>query len=104
MSDGSAAWAAALHQLEQELDALEHAVSEGHEVVAGWTPPTDLGPLPDQLRSRAESLHRRIDRATARVRAGRDEMLAQRQDVSRRRTAVATYHGVARETDRHQTA
>lgn len=102
LTDG---WVGALARLQQDLDSLDRALATGAEVVTlPWTPPTDLGPIPDELRLRAEELLGRIHRSTEQMRVAQSELAGQRQDVDRRRAAGAAYHGIARETDRHQTA
>ncbi len=98
-------WESALARLQDDLDALDRALASGADVVTlPWTPPSDLGPLPDRLRERAAALHARIGRSTARLREAQTELAGQRRDVDRRRQASAVYHGVARGTDRHRTA
>lgn len=98
-------WVGALARLQQDLDALDRALATGAEVVTlPWTPPGDLGPIPDDLRLRAEELLGRIGRATERLRGAQAGLAGQRQDVDRRRAASAAYHGIAREKDRHHTA
>jgi hypothetical protein len=46
-------WTALLDELEQELSD-----AAGDDPRPVWRPPADLGPLPDELRARAEALAR----------------------------------------------
>lgn len=57
------AWAAALDDLERELERAEHlAAASAVEELADWVPPTGLGPLPHHLVARARAL---VDRQQA---------------------------------------
>ncbi|MFC4062439.1 hypothetical protein ACFOWE_29415 [Planomonospora corallina] len=60
--DWHAAWSAALDALEMDVAAVEEMLSGDHRtqevpaVTGAWTPPTDLGPLPLDLRPRADAI------------------------------------------------
>lgn len=78
MSDGTAAWSAALDRLESDTTRLETtepgaAVPESEP----WTPPEDLGPLPVELAPRARDLLARqrfvVDRLTAALTGNRQQ-------------------------------
>jgi hypothetical protein len=51
-------WAAALTELELDVDAAERVLTSAHLPPGrrAWVPPTGLGPLPAPLRDRAEAL------------------------------------------------
>jgi hypothetical protein len=86
-----AAWAAALDELELDIERAEallsrdHSVRDAHtdELLQGvtWTPPGDLPPLPAELVDRARAV---LDRQTA-VAAG----LALAMTVNRRQALLA---------------
>ncbi len=55
------AWVAALDALEADVDAVEKMIEDEHRerelpVADPWTPPTGLGPLPLDLRPRADAI------------------------------------------------
>ncbi|GAA2516240.1 hypothetical protein [Pilimelia columellifera] len=55
------AWKAALDALEQDVETVETMLAEEHrlqeiELSSGWTPPANLGPLPLDLRPRADEI------------------------------------------------
>jgi len=71
-SDWHAAWAAALDELEADVVRVEAMIDEEHRVrdlpVANpWTPPQGLGPLPLDLRPRADAILNRQLAATQAV-------------------------------------
>lgn len=59
--DWRSAWVAALDELEADVEAVEKMIEEEHrerELPAAdpWTPPPGLGPLPLDLRPRADGI------------------------------------------------
>ncbi|GAA3161790.1 hypothetical protein GCM10010466_60940 [Planomonospora alba] len=60
--DWHAAWSAALDALEMDVATAEEMLSGDHRnqetpaVTGAWTPPADLGPLPLDLRPRADAI------------------------------------------------
>lgn len=62
LTEGSDAWEGTLVALETDVARLEDAANaeirsdEFIDVDAAWTPPAELGPLPDHLRERAALL------------------------------------------------
>jgi hypothetical protein len=81
-----AAWTAALDELEADVDAVEAMIAQAHRdqelpVPDPWSPPQGLGPLPLDLRPRADGiLARQIAAAAA---------LAQAMTANRRQAAFA---------------
>ena len=71
----SSAWAAALDELEREVEGAEH--------LADWVPPTGIGPLPHHLVARARLLADRQQAVIARL-APLLHDTRQRLQVSRR--------------------
>jgi hypothetical protein len=70
-----AAWVAALDDLEVDVAAAERLVAEvrtGHElpVIEPWTAPAGLGPIPDDLRRRADDILARQLRVATDIAAG----------------------------------
>lgn len=65
------AWTNALDALEAEVESVEALLEEDHRVrdASGrqpWAPPADIGPLPAELRPRADAiLARQLDAARA---------------------------------------
>jgi hypothetical protein len=56
-----AAWAAALDELEADVEAVESALDDEHRrrelpPATPWSPPAGLGPLPLDLRPRADGI------------------------------------------------
>lgn len=56
-----AAWVAALDELEADVDAVEAAIEDDHRrkelpAATPWAPPAGLGPLPLDLRPRADAI------------------------------------------------
>jgi hypothetical protein len=71
-SDWHQAWAAALDELEADVDAVEALLSQDHlardyPLTDPWAPPTGLGPLPLDLRPRADAILARQIAATQAV-------------------------------------
>ena len=69
------AWAAALDELEADVILVEAMIDEEHRVrdlpVANpWTPPQGLGPLPLDLRPRADAILNRQIAATQAIAVG----------------------------------
>lgn len=88
-----AAWGEVLDQLEGDLDRLEAALDAGDTVdTSPWTPPTDLGPLPDELRERASDVLTRLQDLTDEVRDARAASLGEARRTRQRRDATVAYH------------
>lgn len=73
--DWHQAWVAALDELEFDLAAAEQLLAEvrrGHELPAidPWSPPAGLGPLPLDLRPRADGILARQLRVATEIAAG----------------------------------
>lgn len=65
---GDTSWEQTLARLEADVDRIESAVAAGEAPeVGGWTPPSDLGPLPAHLRDRAVGILERQTRVLART-------------------------------------
>lgn len=85
----TAEWGRALHDLELDVEHAEallralHSGAESADAPAPWSPPSNLGPLPESLRERAQQvLARQLELtaqvAAAAVRSRRDLVLARR--------------------------
>lgn len=64
------AWLGALGELELHVDRAEALLRSAQPElpeVSAWTPPTGLGPLPQNLLERAQALHERQLRVTTRI-------------------------------------
>ncbi len=66
------AWTAALDELEADVTRVEALLADDHRVrdlplANAWTPPKDLGPLPLELRPRADAILGRQIAATQAV-------------------------------------
>jgi len=80
----ASAWAAALDELEREVERAEHlAATSAVEHLADWVPPTGIGPLPHHLVARARLLADRQQAVIARL-APLLHDTRQRLQVSRR--------------------
>jgi hypothetical protein len=89
------AWVAVLDALEADLDALEASFDAGDLLeVRPWSPPSDLGPLPLDLRDRAGDLLARSRDLSDEIRDASAETLGEAQRNRRRREANAAYHAV----------
>lgn len=82
-------WGRALHALELDVERVEtllralHSGAEPADAPSPWSPPSNLGPLPESLRERAQQvLARQLELtaqvAAAAVRSQRDLVLARR--------------------------
>ena len=84
--DWRSAWVAALDDMEADVEAVERMIREEHRsqdlpAATPWDPPPGLGPLPLDLRPRADSiLTRQLEAAKA---------AAMAITVNRRQTAFA---------------
>ncbi|WP_157042063.1 hypothetical protein [Nitriliruptor alkaliphilus] len=88
-----AAWGVVLDQLEGDLDRLEAALDAGDTIdPSPWTPPTGLGPLPDELRERASDVLARLQDLSDEVRDARTASLGEAQRTRQRRDATVAYH------------
>lgn len=82
-----AAWTAALDALESDVEAVERALADEHRrrdmpAASTWSPPTGLGPLPLDLRPRADEILAR------QIAAARE--LAAAMAANRRQAALAS--------------
>lgn len=87
------AWAAALADLELDVEAAERMLTLdriAQAPPAGWTPPSGLGPLPAPLLDRARALLAR------QIEVGR--RLAEAAELSRRQLAAVQAHRGAAES------
>lgn len=87
------AWAAALAELEMDVEAAERMLTLdriAEAPPAGWTPPSGLGPLPATLLDRAKALLSR------QLEVGR--RLAEAAELSRRQLAAAQAHRATAES------
>jgi hypothetical protein len=83
-AEWTAAWTAALRELELDLERAEELLTGEHALradapVAAWTPPTHLGPLPTSLAGRAQAL---LDRQLATAAALTRAVTASRQHLA----------------------
>lgn len=94
MTEVTDVWCGVLDQLEAEVAELDAALVRGDVVpLHAWVPPRDLGPLPEELRPRAQSIATRIAQAQQRMRARLGELAGELQDVEQRRRAGTAYAG-----------
>lgn len=91
----STPWSDALDQIVAGLEALEAASVDDVEAAPPelpvWEPPQDLGPIPEELRPRATKLLAALKVAMGRGDARRAQVLAELQDLDRRRQAGTAY-------------
>ncbi len=95
------AWVAALDALEADVEAVERMIREEHRTqelpsADPWNPPSDLGPLPIDLRPRADViLTRQLEAARAAALAitanRRQNAFAARVEVGTAGKAVPSY-------------
>ena len=70
-AENLAAWEAVLTELEDNLEAFRGSASvsdQARELALGWQPPSDLGPLPQQLLSRVRLLAKAQERTYRQLR------------------------------------
>lgn len=85
-------WDRVLARLEREVEDVAAAVRDGQRPPTGtWTPPPDLGPVPEGLRHRTERLAARIQEVETLARTRADVLQAELDDLGRRRAAGAAY-------------
>jgi hypothetical protein len=85
-------WSVALEALEADVEALDRALRDGSNVaVSSWQPPTDLGPVPEDLAPRAERLLRRISEVRGRGTERLGELQGELHELDRRRDASVAY-------------
>ena len=92
-----ASWEDALTGLEAQLARFDSAiVGPDAEVLEphAWSPPEGLGPLPPELRRRAEGLLDRLRGAAVSAGEELDALRSDGQDVDRRRRAGSAYAGL----------
>lgn len=86
------AWVDVLDRLEADLRALDDALDAGEPVpLQTWSPPRDLGPLPELLRDRATDIASRLSELQAAARARLAGLGRDLDDLERRRRAGAAY-------------
>jgi hypothetical protein len=95
------AWVAALDALEADVEAVERMIRDEHRtqelpVADPWNPPADLGPLPIELRPRADViLTRQLEAARAAALAitanRRQNAFAARVEVGTAGKAIPSY-------------
>lgn len=78
------AWVTALDALEADVEVVEKMIEHEHRsqtlpAAAGWTPPADLGPLPPELRPRADDI---LARQLAAAHAAASAITANRQQTA----------------------
>ncbi len=85
-------WDGCLDLLEAEIAALR-ARLDGDELppTTSWSPPDDLGPLPDRCRDRAERLLSELHATVGEVERRRGELGQQLTQARDRRDAARTY-------------
>ena len=69
-------WADVLADMEQRVEAAEHALRQGGAPPAPFWLPTDLGPLPASLVAQAQRISDDTARVAAQVSAARDLVAA----------------------------
>lgn len=85
-------WEDLLVALEAELAALEaDATDDVAGLLAAWSPPAEIGPLPDELRGRARAVLDRINVVTAELARRRDEVGGEIDGLTQRRQATRAY-------------
>ena len=99
--DWRSAWVQALDELEADVEAVERMIREEHRsqdlpAATPWDPPSGLGPLPLDLRPRADSiLTRQLEAAKAAAMAitvnRRQTAFAAKVEVGTAGKAVPTY-------------
>lgn len=99
--DWRSAWVQALDELEADVEAVERMIQDEHRsqelpAAAPWSPPPELGPLPLDLRPRADSiLTRQLEAAKAAAVAitanRRQTAFAAKVEVGTAGKAVPTY-------------
>ena len=99
--DWRSAWVQALDELEADVEAVERMIQDEHRnqelpAATPWSPPPELGPLPLDLRPRADSiLTRQLEAAKAAALAitanRRQTAFAAKVEVGTAGKAVPTY-------------
>jgi hypothetical protein len=95
------AWVTALDALEADVESVERMIQEEHRqqdrpAATPWAPPSELGPLPVDLKSRAAAI---LDRQLAAARASalsmttnrRQQAFADRVEVGKAGKSVPSY-------------
>lgn len=82
--DWRSAWVAALDELEADVETIERMIQDEHRgrdlpAATPWTPPPGLGPLPLDLRPRADSI---LARQLAAARAAATAITANRRQTA----------------------
>jgi hypothetical protein len=86
------AWIEVLDRLEADLRALDDALDAGEPVpLQTWTPPRELGPLPELLRERATGIADQLGELQTQARRRLAGLGEQLDDLDRRRRAGAVY-------------
>lgn len=80
-------WEAELARLETDVAAAEALLADGEtagsNVTDDWTPPTDLGPLPEAMLVRAQAVLQRQQRVAEALRSARAANTRQRDFTAR---------------------
>jgi hypothetical protein len=85
-------WDEVLDRLESETTALRAALVDGSSVpVSTWEPPSDLGPLPPELRARADLVLSALADAQRRTRLRLDQLADELAGIDVRRRAGTAY-------------
>ncbi len=97
-SDWNSAWIAALDDLEADVTEVEELLADDHRVrdypvSDPWKPPAGLGPLPLDLRPRADAI---LARQLAAARSITVALAANRRQAALAARVEAGYHGAAR--------
>lgn len=82
--DWATAWNAALNELEADAEEIERMLTDDHSqrdhaIVNAWVPPTGLGPLPLDLKPRADAI---LSRQLAAARAVSVSLAANRKQAT----------------------
>ena len=86
-------WERELNRLERDVDAASSLLDAGEVPPAErWFPPEDMGPLPEQLRPRAEQLLRSLDVVSRRAAERREGLGRELNELHRRRDAAHAYN------------
>ena len=89
---GYAQWQAVLDRIARDVDAFEAALAEQREVeVEQWQLPSDLGPLPSELREQAVAVAADLARAQQQAARHRDRLGAELRELEHRRGAGQAY-------------
>lgn len=86
------AWERELNRLERDVHAASSLLDDDELPPAErWSPPDGLGPLPEQLRPRAEQLLEALQAVSRRAAERREDLGRELDDMHRRRDAARAY-------------